>query len=246
MNRETASQMGVNKTGIGLSPIDSRAMLEAARATHTLPDGHHYDEWRVRWAREAASTIIGSVPPPSTIKGMMKSAADAITGKRPSVLVDQLGARLAFERTGARLYEAVLAKVDSTMMGGAIRSTLERFHEQELRHFQIVRSALQALGADETAQTPAADIAGVESAGLLQVASDPRTSALHCLDALLTAELKDWESWSMLTALADSLGRSEILPDFRLALSEEEVHLDTVRKWVRGQVETAAKRSAGD
>jgi rubrerythrin len=244
MNRETASQMGINKTGIGLSPIDSQAMMEAAHATNVLPDGRRFDEWRVRWSQEAASTIIGSVPPPGTIKGVVKSAADAITGKRPSVLVDHLGARLAFERMGVRLYEALLAKLDSTGMDGPMRAVVQRFQEQELRHFQVVRSALQTLGADETAQTPAADIAGVQSSGLIQVVTDPRTNALQCLDALLTAELKDGESWNMLVGLADTVGHKEVLSDFRKALSEEMVHLDTVRRWVREHMEAGARQSA--
>lgn len=244
MNRETASQMGINKTGIGLSPIDGQAMMEAARATNILPDGRRFDEWRVRWAQEAASTIIGSVPPPGTIKGVVKSAADAISGKRPSVLVDQLGARLAFERTGVRLYEALLAKVESTGMDGAFRTALQRFQEQEMHHFQMVRSTLVSLGADDTAQTPAADIAGVQSSGLLQVVTDPRTSALHCLDALLTAELKDGESWNTLVMLADRVGHDEMLSTFRQALAEEEVHLETVRRWVREHMEAGARMSA--
>jgi rubrerythrin len=244
MNREIASRMGTNKTGIGLSPIDGQAMVEAARATHAMPDGRRFDEWRVRWSQEAASTVIGSVPPPGTIKGVMKNAADAITGKRPSVLVDQLGARLAFERTGVRLYQAVLAKVESAGMDGPMRTVLQRFHEQELHHFQIVRSALESLGADDTAQTPAADIAGVQSSGLIQVVTDPRTSPLHCLDALLTAELKDGDSWTMLLTLVEAVGHDEMRADFRQALAEELVHLETVRRWVREHMEADAKRSA--
>jgi len=244
MNRETASQVGINKTGIGLSPIDSQAMMEAAHATNVMPDGRRFEEWRVRWSQEAATTMIGSVPPPGTIKGVVKSAADAITGKRPSVLVDHLGARLAFERTGVRLYEAVLAKMDSVGIDNAMRTVLQRFHEQELHHIQMVRSALQSLGADDTAQTPAADIAGVQSSGLIQVATDPRTNALQCLDALLTAELKDGESWNMLVTLAETVGHGEVLSDFRQALSEEMVHLDTVRRWVREHMEAGARQSA--
>ncbi len=244
MNRETASQMGINKTGIGLSPIDSQAMMEAAHAANVLPDGRRFEEWRVRWSQEAASTIIGSVPPPGTIKGVVKSAADALTGKRPSVLVDQLGSRLAFERTGVRLYESVLVKLDSAGMDGPMRTAMQRFHEQEMHHFQMVRSALQTLGADDTAQTPAADIAGIQSSGLIQVVSDPRTNALQCLDALLTAELKDGESWNMLVGLADTVGHEEVLSDFRQALSEEMVHLDTVRRWVREHMEAGARQSA--
>lgn len=243
MTRESASQIGMNKTGIGLSPIDSKAMIEAAQATRALPDGHQLEQWRVQFAQETEPMVIGTVPPPSSVRGAIKTAAQMISGKRPSVFVDHLGARLAFERTGTRLYDVVLARVSSTGLDGMLRSSLERFREQELLHFQIIKRAMEGLGVDVTAQTPAADVAGVQSSGLLQVISDPRTSILQCLDALLTAELRDHESWTMLVGLAESLGHSSMESDFKRALAEEEVHLGTVRDWIKERMDADAKAS---
>jgi hypothetical protein len=99
---------------------------------------------------------------------------------------------------------------------------------------------------DSTAQTPAADVAGVQSMGLLQVISDPRTSVLHCLDSLLIAELTDRDGWVMLRRLAESLGHSDMLGDFDRAIAEERTHLDSVRRWTQERVEAEAKRASPD
>lgn len=242
MTREMSSQMGLNKTGIGLSPIDSQAMIDAAKSSGVVADGHQFDEWHVRFAEEAMPYAIGSVPPPATIKGAAKAAGEILMGTRPNVLVDKLGSRLAFERTGSRLYESMLAKFASTGSDGAMKAALEQFRDQEIKHFQIVRAAMEKMGVDSTAQTPAADVAGVQSSGLLQVISDPRTSVLHCLDSLLIAELADRDSWLMLRRLAESLGHSDLLGGFDRAIAEERVHLDTVRRWCQERVEREAHR----
>src|SRR5690606_41459299 len=55
---------------------------------------------RVKRAEEADR--IGSVPVPGSAKGMLKSTFDMALGKSPELLVDKLGERLAFERSGDR------------------------------------------------------------------------------------------------------------------------------------------------
>ena len=52
-------------------------------------------------------------PTPEHLKGVAKATAARITGSRPEVLIDKLGERLAFERTGIRLYEAMIMTVSS-------------------------------------------------------------------------------------------------------------------------------------
>ena len=51
------------------------------------------------------------MPVPGNLKGAAKAAVKALKGEKAAVFLDKLGERLAFERTGVRLYEAVLAKV---------------------------------------------------------------------------------------------------------------------------------------
>jgi hypothetical protein len=60
-----------------------------------------------------------------------------------------------------------------------------------MRHFELVRCTIEMMGCDPTAQTPCADLVGVETLGLVQVLTDPRTTVAQCMNAILTAELAD-------------------------------------------------------
>jgi hypothetical protein len=53
---------------------------------------------------------IGTVLPPGTVKGVAKAGVQKLMGRHPEALIDALGGRLAFERTGTRLYDAFLGK----------------------------------------------------------------------------------------------------------------------------------------
>ena len=110
MSKQTVADVGMNRTGIKTSPIDSKDIIqEAARATPSSPgDGQGILDVRKQYAREAAEGL-GSVPPPSSLKGMAKTAVDMLKGGKPTVFIDKLGERLAFERTGVRLYEGALS-----------------------------------------------------------------------------------------------------------------------------------------
>src|SRR5262249_55574852 len=134
---------------------------------------------------------VGTVPVPTTLKGALETVMTLIKGKAPVVLLDKLGERLAFERTGTRLYDALLAKHDASpgWPGGPSRADLARFRAEELAHFEMLRRCIEEMGADPTAQTPSADVIGVASSGILQVITDPRTTLPQSLSALLTAEL---------------------------------------------------------
>ena len=52
------------------------------------------------------------MPPPTSLKGVAKTAVDMLKGSKPTVFIDKLGERAAFERTGTRLYQGALAKFD--------------------------------------------------------------------------------------------------------------------------------------
>lgn len=240
------SKIGRNRTGTDMSPIDSAQAEEFSRAVPPTSPGDEQDAARLReeYAREAPS--IGSVPPPGTLKGMAKSAAQVIRGKSPSLLIDKLGERLAFERAGSRLYEALLAKHDGkgSFAGGPAREDLVAIHDEEVSHFVLVRDAIERLGGDPTAMTPAADVAGVAGMGLLQVISDPRTTLAQSLEAVLIAELTDNDGWRMLIDLARAFGQDEIADSFHLALAAEERHLELCRRWVSSHALLEARGEA--
>jgi ferritin-like metal-binding protein YciE len=225
---------GMNRTGMGMSPMDSKKLMEASRTfgPSVAEDGLRIANVRRDFVSRAEP--LGAVPPPSTARGMAKTMVDTLAGKKPNVFIDKLGARLAFERTGTRLYEAVLMKYDTSQSGdlGPTREDLQKIRLDEWRHAELIRNMMERLGADPTAQTPSADVTGVASMGLLQVITDPRTTLSQCLDALLIAELADTASWEMLVDMATELGQDKLVPDLQNALQQEEQHLVQVRGWL--------------
>lgn len=231
-----ATEMGLNYTGAKMSPIDSERQAKAAQE---VPPDIPGDEQKIALVRSAhidEAEKIGSVPIPGSAKGMLKTALNKLVGVSPEVLIDKLGERLAFERTGTRLYEALIAKAQAMELAAELLNTLQRFHNEEREHFQLLAQSLEKLGADPTAMTPCADVMGVTSMGLLQVISDPRTNWAQSLNALLTAELSDNAGWEMLIELARISGQNSIADSFQTPLDQERIHLATVKEWLNDEI----------
>ena len=163
-----------------------------------------------------------------------------LKGERPTVLLDMLGERLAFERTGVRLYEAVIDKLPAFAVDGASAgpgiADLRAIQEDELRHVDVCRRAIEKLGGDPTAMTPAADVSGVAALGFLQVVCDPRFQLADSLHALLGIELLDNDSWEMLIQLSRGMGQEEMVEWFTRASDQEHAHLTMVRAWLLSMV----------
>jgi rubrerythrin len=149
-------------------------------------------------------------------------------------LLDRLGARLAFERVGVRLYDAMISKYDAygSYTGGPTRDELMELREAERDHVHLLRELVLAQGGDPTAITPSANLQLVATRGLLDVVVDPRTTLVECLDAALLAELADLESWRRLAALAHELTEDTLGARLERAAETEEAHLSRVRGWV--------------
>ncbi|WP_075111722.1 ferritin-like domain-containing protein [Noviherbaspirillum massiliense] len=229
-----STSIGMNRTGSHMSPFDTDEMTDAT-ATPSAPrtPGDDSALTRIRSAYTADADPVGSVPVPGTVKGAVTTGVSMVTGNNPQLLIDKLGERLAFERTGARLYDALIAKLDGLQESASsmTREDLEQIRDDEARHFSIVKSAIESIGGDPTAQTPCADVTGVESMGLVQVVTDPRTSLAQSLHAILIAEMTDNAGWELLITLAEDNGRHAMVSDFTAALNEERSHLMRVRKW---------------
>ena len=227
------TELGRNRTGVQMSPVDTREMLKGVEkmVPSSRGDETAMAELRTSYIREAEP--VGSVPVPTKLKGMAKAGADAITGKRMHVLMDRLGERLAFERTGTRLYEALITKCEAAADPSANRhlDLLNRFRTEEAAHFKMLAECIDSLGGDPTAQTPCADLAGVESTGLLQVVSDPKTSVIQSLHAILVAELADNAGWDELIMLCDEMGETDLSQRFDEAREQERLHLESIRHW---------------
>lgn len=230
--------VGMNRTGLDMAPKAGEDMVEYAQAEagRTPESNGEFEAVHMAYIEEAER--VGSVPLPATLKGAASTAMAKVTGKKPEVLIDKLGERLAFERTGTRLYEAMLLKCGAVdAVNNLIDVTqLAHIRDEEEAHFHLVHLHMERLGADPTAMTPCADVAGVQGMGLMQVISDPRTTIAQGLNALLTAELTDNASWELLIELARETGHDDMAKAFGEALQHEAEHLQMVRGWLRQAV----------
>lgn len=234
--------MHVNRTGAAMKPQLTASLLEGARHTRpsTRQDPEAIARMRVEYADEAEP--VGSIPPPATLKGVLKTAAKALTGKQALVLADKLGERLAFERSGTRLYDALISKFDAygSWRGGPSRQDLMEIRADEHAHFTLVKQAIEQMGADPTAVTPSANLHAVASKGLCAVLTDPRTTLRDGLEAILVAELVDNDCWENLVDLSRALGNQDMAEAFTEALTQEREHLRKVRLWLGSSLSTQA------
>ena len=245
--------VGMNRTGIQMSPLDSQAMQDVDPTLTAQATGDEFALADMRSQYIAQADALGSIPLPGTLTGAVNMGVHMLKGDSPQILLDKLGERLAFERTGTRLYEALITKAE-VMLNGQISMTiaeLTQIRSDEARHFLLLKEAIETLGGDPTSQTPSADLVGVESLGLVQVLNDPRTSLSQCLHAILTAELCDKAGWETLIALADENNLTDLVDEFTTALDEEREHLSLVQTWYEeaigltyGDVELEASASS--
>lgn len=241
---EKNTELGANKTGIDMSPLMSKDMMDTEGLymgeTHDTQESSEMHQFYLKDA-----DALGSVPLPGTVKGAIKSTLKMATGKHPEALINKLGERLAFERSGVRIYEQLIAKCEHSRMGNqmAIEIPIERlreFRDQEAEHFQMLVECMKTLGADPTAQTPDADASGVAASGLMKVIMEPRTSVSQSLEAMLTLELTDNAAWDLLIKLADDMSLADMVSQFQHAHQQEQIHLEQVQQWYEQSVRAQA------
>jgi rubrerythrin len=228
---ESPQSMGMNRTGIDMSPQGAEAMVEAVREFPPSSSGGEQTlaDYRSIFFREADP--IGTVPIPGTLKGAAKAGMQKLMGRHAEVLIDKLGGRLAFERTGTRLYDALIGKclIRKDEATSLSIEELQQFRAEEAVHIGLVWDALRQLGADPTCVTPMADTNAVASIGLMQIISDPRMSIAQTIHAIHVAELADNDGWQLLIKLATQFGQDDMAAQFKQALAEEDRHLAAIR-----------------
>jgi ferritin-like metal-binding protein YciE len=206
-----ATEIGRNRTGLQASPQLSKEMNDVVQpvAAETA-DASPLNEVRLLYIREADP--LGSIP---------------------QAFIDKLAERLAYERSGTRLYDAVIAKFmahEGELESASLQDVIE-IRDEEASHAALIRTCIEQLAADPTAQTPSADLVGVATAGFLQAAADPRTTLAQTLQVALAAELVDVASWEMLISMAEHMGQNAMAERFRTALDRETQHVAKVRGW---------------
>jgi ferritin-like metal-binding protein YciE len=231
--------MGMNRTGAQMAPLGTKELLAyaEARAANVQPDAD--DDVALRQAYAHESDGVGSVALPGTMKGMATAVTEKLKGAKPTMFIDKLGERLAYERTGVRLYDALITKCmaaepeEDTSIDLAQLTGIRR---DEHAHFKLLSQTLEGLGADPTAVTPCADVAGVMALGMMQTLTDPRTTVAQALNAMLAVELADNASWELLIELAEETGHDELGAQFESALEAEMRHAALIRGWLRSAV----------
>lgn len=226
------ANFGMNKTGTQMSPILTKEMLANMDDFATPPLDTSADAADIRQIYIQESGPLGTVPLPGTIRGATNVGFQMLKGDEPGVLIDKLGERLAFERGGARLYDALLIKCEVLMPKMSL-DILTKIRDEERLHFELLWQVMEKLGADPTAQTPCADASGVMSMGLMQVLTDPRTTLPQCVQAIQIAELADHDGWEMLIELTQNAGLEEEAEKFRMAKADEENHLAHIKEWLK-------------
>ncbi len=231
-----ANDLGMNRTGMDMSPIQGKAMIQGTRLATVGP--MQYDEMEtIRRAYIKADGKVGSVPLPASLQGAVTTGKEKFKGRHPEVLINKLGERLAFERTGVRLYEALIFKCQATpdkrILDVVSTDTLRQFRNEEEEHFFLIKEIIEDLGADPTAMTPDADVCALASLGIPKVLTEPRTTITQCLQAILTAELSDNAGWGLLQELAEGMGQDQLAKKCRHAHSQEQIHAETVTQWLR-------------
>lgn len=230
--------LGMNKTGVQMSPLNTKAMLDDDANLIRGEAGDEMEATRLRETYIEEGDGLGSVPVPGTMTGMVSMGLNMLKGNKPQIMLDKLAERLAMERTATRLYDALLAKLAVVSDGKASISMddVVSIRGDEARHALLVSDAIESMGGDPTAMTPSADLVGVEGQGLVQVLTDPRTSLAESLHAMLTAELSDGAGWETLIALANEHKQHDMIASFTAALEQERRHQVQIRTWYQEAV----------
>src|ERR1041384_2006395 len=148
-----------NRTGMQTSPELAEELIEGANNATPSSEGGAEDIADYRGEYIAEGFPIGSMP--------MKPASEEAEADEEdagmAVFLDKLSERLAFERMGTRLYEALLNKCETLgeTTPGPTLEDIEHIGREELEHFLLINKAITELGGDPTVQSPCADMAGV-------------------------------------------------------------------------------------
>jgi hypothetical protein len=225
-----------NKTGIAQAPELAQTMVEAsAQAEPSSTDRKPFVATHTAYVKDA--TPVATMPPPPP------------EAKRtPPLLIDKLGERLAFERSGVRLYDALLLKLGAGQAfdRGPNETDLKHIRDEELEHFEVVRDAIEVVGGDPTAVTPSANLVGVESMGICSVVTDPRTELADGLHAMLVAELADNAGWEQLVELCKSAELPDLAERFEECRTQEAEHLEKVQGWLTAHAKAMLEAVAAE
>jgi bacterioferritin (cytochrome b1) len=146
-------------------------------------------------------------------------------------VIDLLCERLAFERSGIRLYDRILATMQGTTDPEvhALQPTMEEHRDEEQEHAAWLETQIRALGGDASVQTECSRLACREAAGIEDIATNDSADLQHLLHALLAAEAMDNAGWDMLVELAEDANDRDARRELTRRQHHEREHLAFVR-----------------
>jgi len=159
----------------------------------------------------------------------MRKLAEKNVGR----VIDLLNERLAFERTGVRLYDKMILRMRLLEDAQVERMIpkMQRYRDEEKEHEEWLEDQIRELRGDDHLPTEKSVLVLAETQGIERViARDPRLP--HDFHALLAAELADTAGWDILVRLADAFGDRVASKEFKQRLREEREHLSFVRRTV--------------
>jgi rubrerythrin len=159
---------------------------------------------------------------------------DKLGQKNKDKVIDMLAERLQFERSGVKLYDAVIKKMQSSREPSVTKmlDQMQEHRDQEKEHEEWLEECIRQLGGDDKQMTEKARLIQQESKGIEEVIMKD-AEIPHLFHALLAAELVDNAGWDLLVQLADEADDNKAKRDFKKRLHEEEEHLILVRETMK-------------
>ncbi len=147
-------------------------------------------------------------------------------------VIDLLNERLVFERTGVKLYDAILDRMRASNEKPITKmiDQMQEHRDQEKEHEEWLEEQVRRLGGDAHGKTEMALLIEKESRGIEDVILDGDPAVPHLFHALFAAELVDNAGWDLLVQLADEADDHDAKRAFKKRLHEEEEHLVFMRR----------------
>ena len=156
-----------------------------------------------------------------------------LAAKNRDKVIDLLNERLTFERSGVKLYDAIVKNMEASSHPDVARMlpAMKDHAAQEKEHEEWLEKQIRALGGDAHGKTEMSELITLESSGVEKLVTGDQ-NLVHQMHGLLTAELIDNAGWELLLELADDADDADARREFRKRLHEEEEHLIFVRRAV--------------
>ena len=149
-------------------------------------------------------------------------------------VLDVLCGRLAFERTGVKLYDTVIHKIErqGEERYHAVLGPMRHIRDEEQEHATFLEETIRSLGGNPDELTSMKQLETEESMGIVSVIVDGHQRVIDLLHALLAAELADNAGWDVLVKLSSETGDRKAKAAFAKRLAEEAKHLLFIREAV--------------